>query len=158
MNIKWYWPMQMLGLIRYTVGGPKTKYHEMRVSIRCGDVFRDACLAFLVILFLAGLLLRRSRVRRVGPDGGRLAVRIGIGILLFCGLMKGVGIGPYIEWYPGQRSGGFLDLSAIDHVIEGIWFAILSLSLWLGGRVGARLGRRKYNNAYEDREDREIQA
>lgn len=65
---------------------------------------------------------------------------VGIAVLMIYAVLLAVGIGPYIEFYP--QTGGFLDLSVLAHIMDGIFFAFLALMLFLGGKAGNRLGQR----------------
>ena len=139
MEIKWYWLAEQLNLVRdvrhlYNDG---TAYE---VSLKAGDVFMALTLSLIPILFLAGFLIRFLSARRGREGVGKNIVLVGIAVLMIYAVLLAVGIGPYIKFYP--QSGGFIDLSFIEHIIEGIYCAFLALLLFLGGKSGNRLGRR----------------
>ena len=146
LELEWYWLAEALGLSE-DISVPGSGELCYSVSARAGEFF---ALLFLILsitavigLFLTGYGIRRHACKTGDPDGGRLCITVGVITLLIIGLLQAIGFGPYIEWYPGQHSSGFLDLSVIDHCITGIFFAILALLLHLGGRLGRRCALRQ---------------
>lgn len=132
MEIKWYGLAQLLGLVEDIAYQYNDGYTHYTVSARTGDVFATLTFSLLPILFLAGFLIRW----KCSPDKGKKLVRIGIIALLVYAILLAVGIGPYIQFYP--QSSGFLDFSTLEHIIDGIYCAILALSLHLGGKLVSR--------------------
>lgn len=133
MEIKWYWFAEQMGLVEdvshlYSDG---TTY---QVSADTGEVFGWIAFSLIPLVLLIGFLLRFFTARRRGERTAQMILRTGIGMLLLYALLLAVGIGPYIEFYP--QGSGFLDLSGIEHILEGIFCAFLALMLYLGGRLG----------------------
>ena len=128
MNIKWYAPAKWLGLVKDISHTYNDGYTHYTVSAQTGDIFAYLTLSLLPLLFVIGVLMGFRRKER--------AIRMGVILLLVYGLLLAVGIGPYIELYP--QGSGFIDLSALEHFIEGIYTALLALSLYLGGRLGRK--------------------
>ena len=116
MEVKWYLPAKLLGLVEDISYQYNDGYTHHIVSARTGDVFLTFFLALIPILFLTGFLLLYA-------------------------LTSAVGLGPYIQFYP--QSAGFLDLSLLEHIVQGLYCALLALSLFLGGKLAARLSRRQ---------------
>lgn len=136
MEIKWYGLAETLGLVEDIAYRYNDGYTHYRVSARADEVFSALTFSLIPLLFLAGFLLRRFGGRKCAK-----AVRVGVILLLVYAVLLAVGIGPYIQLYP--RSGGFLDFSTLEHIIEGIYCALLALCLQLGGKLGLRLNTRK---------------
>lgn len=134
MELKWYGLAQFLGLVEDIAYQYNDGYTHYRVSARTGDVFAALTFSLLPILFVTGLLIRW----KCDPIRGKRLVKIGVTMLLVYAVLLAVGIGPYIELYP--QSGGFLDFSTPEHIIDGVYCAILALALHLGGRLGGKLG------------------
>lgn len=131
MEIRWYWLAERLGY--YTDYGDGMGAVDID-SARGMVLF--CALFFTLLLFVSCFVLRRF--------GGRRSVytlRAVISVLLVVGLLKAVGIGPYVYLYPLQRSSGFIDLSEIENIAEGVLYALFALVAWLGGRLGQRLKR-----------------
>ena len=128
MNIKWYAPAKWLGLMEDLTHQYNDGYTHYTVSAKANDVFAYLTLSLLPLLFVIGVLMGFRRKER--------AIRMGVILLLVYGLLLTVGIGPYIQLYP--QGSGFIDLSALEHFIEGIYTALLALSLYLGGRLGRK--------------------
>ena len=128
MNIKWYAPAKWLGLVKDISHTYNDGYTHYTVSAQTGDIFAYLTLSLLPLLFVIGVLMGFRRKER--------AIRMGVILLLVYGLLLAVGIGPYIELYP--QGSGFIALSALEHFIEGIYTALLALSLYLGGRLGRK--------------------
>lgn len=141
MTIKTYLPYMLLGLVRDLSDEYGDGWSHWAVSGRCPAVSMGVALGTVPLLFLLGLLLR-YRFERQGCVGavGRLSW-MWKGLLIWSVLMA-VGIGPYLEWYPGQRGGGFLDLALLTHILDGIVHAVYALAWALGGKAGAALSRR----------------
>ena len=138
MEIKWYWLAQMLGYvkdIRYLGGG-----YTYEVSAKVGEFFLMLYLLLFPVMFITGFLLCFFSYQRKGERAFSLVIRYGVVMLLLYAVMLAVGIGPYIEFYP--QSAGFIDLSILEHLLDGIGCALLALSLFLGGKAGKALARR----------------
>ncbi len=129
MEIKWYAPAQWLGLVEDISHQYNDGFTHYTVSSQANEVFTYLTLSLLPLLFLTGLLLRRKCSQK--------PLRIAVTVLLIYAVLLAVGIGPYVLLYP--QGSGFIDLSALEHLIEGIYCALLALSLYLGGRLGNRL-------------------
>lgn len=132
MEIKWYGLAQLLGLVEDIAYQYNDGYTHYTVSARTGDVFAALLFSLLPVLFLLGFLIRR----KCSPDKGKKIMRILVTFLLIYAILLAVGIGPYVQFYP--QSAGFLDFSTLEHIIDGIYCAILALTLCLGGRLGSR--------------------
>ena len=55
-------------------------------------------------------------------------------LLLGYALLLSIGVGPYIQFYPS--GGGFISFDTLEHLLYGIYCALLALSLFLGGKLG----------------------
>ena len=133
MNIKWYAPAKWLGLMEDLTHQYNDGYTHYTVSVKANDVFAYLTLSLLPILFLAGFLIGR----KCSADTSKPLLGSGIVLLLVYSVLLAVGIGPYIQLYP--QSSGFLDFSVLEHIVDGIYCALLALSLYLGGRLGKRI-------------------
>ena len=132
MELKWYWPAEVLGLVTRLTPQPSNDYAHYQVSARADEVFLLLFLSLIPLLFLAGMWIRCT-ASRCGPAG----IRTFALILLFLGLLQAVGAGPYIRFYP--QSGSFVDFSVIEHILSGFYCVLLSLALFFGGRFGSFL-------------------
>lgn len=135
MEIKWYAPAQWFGLVEDIAYQYNDGYTHYRVSAQTGDIFTALTISLLPILFLTGFLIRR----KCNPIKGKKYLRIGVISLLVYAVLLATGIGPYIQFYP--RSGGFLDFSTLEHIIDGIYCALLALTLNLGGKSGSKCSK-----------------
>ncbi len=133
MEIKWYGLAKLLGLVEDISSQYNDGYIHHSVSSKTGDVFTALTLSLIPLLFLAGFLLGRRK------DRGQRPLRIAIILLLVYAVLLAVGVGPYIQFYP--QSVGFIDLSALEHIVDGIYTALLALCLYLGGRLGHRTNK-----------------
>lgn len=133
MEIKWYWLAEQLGLVE-DVSALYNDGTTYRVSARTDEIFNAMRLALVPLLFLAGFALCFF-------CAAHAPLRIGVGFLLTYAVLLAVGIGPYVQFYPS--GGGFIDLSALEHLFSGIGCAALALVFWLGGRLGRRMRRRR---------------
>ena len=133
MKIKWYWPMEMLGLV---VANPEPGI-SYRVSSKCEDLV--AALLTVMPVFWFTLALGVTLIlARLGKGGGARSLRrVGTLALLVYALLLTVGIGPYIQLYP--QGSGFLDLSALAHFLGGIRCCFDALGFWLGGKLGEKI-------------------
>ena len=133
MTIKWYWPAEMLGLVKnisheYNDGGT-----YWSVAGNTGDVFLTLMLSMFGVMFFAGFLLHFIyRVKQNALRGEKIVFSAMI-VLLVYAILLAVGIGPYIQFYP--QSAGFLDFSTIEHIIDGIYVGLLALMLYLGSKA-----------------------
>ena len=128
VELKWYAPARWLGLVKDISHEYNDGFTHYTVSAQTGDIFAYLTLSLLPLLFVIGLLMGLRQKER--------AIRMGVILLLIYAVLLAVGIGPYIELYP--QGSGFIDLSALEHFIEGIYTALLALSLYLGGRLGRK--------------------
>ena len=141
MTIKWYWPAQMLGLVKnisheYNDGGT-----YWSVAGNTDDVFLTLLLSMIGVMFFVGFLIHFIyRVKR-NPLRGEKFMLIAAIMLLVYAILLAVGIGPYIQFYP--QSAGFLDFSTLEHIIDGVYVAILALMLFLGSKTDQWLSKKK---------------
>ena len=130
MTVKWYAPAQWLGLVEDISQQYNDGYTYYTVSGKADDVFAALTLSLMPLLFGAGILVgRQARSSRT--------LRICKILLIAYGILIATGVGPYIQFYP--QSSGFLDWSALEHLVEGIYCAFLALCLHLGEKLGNRL-------------------
>ena len=139
MEIKWYWPMEMLGLVENISAEYNDGYTHYQVSTLCAQVLLYALLALIPLLFLLGFLARRVTGRAGRPAAGIWLVRSGVGLLLAYALLLATGAGPYLQLYP--EGGGFISFDTLEHLLQGGYCAVLALAIYLGGRLG-RPGRK----------------
>ena len=140
MTIKWYWPAEMLGLVKnisheYNDGGT-----YWSVAGNTDDVFFTLLLSMIPALFFVGFLLHFVYRVKQNTARGETIVLIGAIILLVYAILLAVGIGPYIQFYP--QGAGFLDFSTIEHIIDGIYVGILALALYLGAKADKLMSRK----------------
>lgn len=143
MELKWYWLAEQLDLVKNTSHLYNDGHIYYEVSAKADEFFSMLTLSCIPAFFLLGLLIQCIAVKRKHDKLGRGIIRGVMGVLLVYAVFLAVGIGPYIIWYP--QDGGFIDLSTLEHVLEGVYCALLALMLWLGGRLGslvATFGRR----------------
>ena len=131
MEVKWYWLFEKLGY--YVDNGDGTS----STSADIGDVFQRIALfgiiTIVVILFVLSYVLRRYGGRK-----SKIAQSSLIVLLLVICILKSTGVGPYIEYYPTQRGGGFIDLSVISNIFEGLCYLLFAFAVWLGGFFGRK--------------------
>ena len=139
MELKWYAPARWLGLVKDISHEYNDGFTHYTVSVKANDVFACLTLSLLPVLFLAGFLIRFLCTRRGKADKGKTAVRVIAVILLIYAILLAVGVGPYIQLYP--QSSGFLDFSTLEHIVDGVYCALLALSVYMGGRLGNKLGK-----------------
>ena len=141
MTIKWYWPAEMLGLVKnisheYNDGGI-----YWSVAGNTGDVFLTLMLSMFGVMFFAGFLLHFIyRVKQNALRGEKIVFSAMI-VLLVYAILLAVGVGPYIQFYP--QSAGFLDFSTIEHIIDGIYVGLLALMLYLGSKADTWMSKNK---------------
>ena len=138
MKIKWYALAEWLGLMEDLSGENGSTLYT--VSAKADDFFTAAFLSLMPLLFLAGFLLNFLLCRRQRTATAVKLTRCGVVALLLYAVLLAVGVGPYIQFYP--QSAGFIDLSALEHALSGLYCAFLGLLLFLGARLGRALGRR----------------
>lgn len=139
MKIKWYALAEWLGLMEdLSAGNGNLQY---RVSAHADDVFTAAFLSLMPLLLLAGFLLNFLLCRRHRKPQAVKITRWGVAALLLYAVLLAVGIGPYIQFYP--QSAGFIDLSALEHALSGLYCAFLALLLFLGSWLGRKLALRR---------------
>jgi hypothetical protein len=141
MTIKWYWPAEMLGLVKnisheYNDGGT-----YWSVAGNTGDVFLTLMLSMFGVMFFAGFLLHFIyRVKQNALRGEKIVFSAMI-VLLVYAILLAVGVGPYIQFYP--QSAGFLDFSTIEHIIDGIYVGLLALMLYLGSKADTWISKKQ---------------
>ena len=141
MTIKWYWPAEMLGLVKnisheYNDGGI-----YWSVAGNTGDVFLTLMLSMFGVMFFAGFLLHFIyRVKQNALRGEKIVFSAMI-VLLVYAILLAVGVGPYIQFYP--QSAGFLDFSTIEHIIDGIYVGLLALMLYLGSKADTWMSKKQ---------------
>lgn len=141
MTIKWYWPAEMLGLVKnisheYNDGGT-----YWSVAGNTGDVFLTLMLSMFGVIFFAGFLLHFIyRVKQNALRGEKIVFSAMI-VLLVYAILLAVGVGPYIQFYP--QSAGFLDFSTIEHIIDGIYVGLLALMLYLGSKADTWMSKKQ---------------
>ena len=137
MKIKWYVLAEWLGLMEdLSAGNGSTLY---TVSAKADDFFEAAFLSLIPLLFFVGFLLNFLLCRRGRLPRAVTLTRWGVGVLLVYAVLLAVGVGPYIQFYP--QGTGFIDLSALEHALSGLYCAFLALLFFVGSRLGRRLGR-----------------
>ena len=136
MEIKWYLPAKLLGLVEDISHQYNDGYTHHIVSARIDEVFFVFFVLLIPLLFGAGFLLLRCC-----SSCGKTIVQAGSLVLLLYALSSAAGLGPYIQFYP--QSAGFVDFSLIEHIAQGIYCTILSCSFFLGGKL-ASLRRRRF--------------
>ena len=141
MTIQWYGLAQVLGLVKnisheYNDGGT-----YWTVAGNTDDVFLTLQLSLIAVMFFVGFLVHFMYRVKQTPQKGETVVLGCTVVLLIYAVLLAVGIGPYIQFYP--QSAGFLDFSALEHIIDGIYTAILALMVFLGGKVDKGLSKRK---------------
>ena len=141
MTIKWYWPAEMLGLVKnisneYNDGGT-----YWSVAGNTDDVFLTLLLSMIGFMFFVGFLIHFVYRVKQSPMRGEKCVLICVILLLVYAIMLAAGIGPYIQFYP--QSAGFLDFSTLEHIIDGVYVAILALMLFLGSKTDQWLSKKK---------------
>ena len=141
MTIKWYWPAEMLGLVKnisheYNDGGT-----YWSVAGNTDDVFLTLMLSMFGVMFFAGFLLHFIyRVKQNALRGEKIVFSAMI-VLLVYAILLAVGVGPYIQFYP--QSAGFLDFSTIEHIIDGIYVGFLALMLYLGSKADTWMSKKQ---------------
>ena len=141
MTIKWYWPAEMLGLVKnisheYNDGGT-----YWSVAGNTDAVFLTLMLSMFGVMFFAGFLLHFIyRVKQNALRGEKIVFSAMI-VLLVYAILLAVGVGPYIQFYP--QSAGFLDFSTIEHIIDGIYVGLLALMLYLGSKADTWMSKKQ---------------
>lgn len=141
MTIKWYWPAEMLGLVKnisheYNDGGT-----YWSVAGNTDDVFLTLMISMFGVMFFAGFLLHFIyRVKQNALRGEKIVFSAMI-VLLVYAILLAVGVGPYIQFYP--QSAGFLDFSTIEHIIDGIYVGLLALMLYLGCKADTWMSKKQ---------------
>ena len=134
MEIKWYWPMEMLGFVENISAEYQDGYIHYSVSGSCDTVMMWLLLGLFPLLFLFGFLTRRLSARAGRDTLGIWLARVSVALLLGYALLLSIGVGPYIQFYPS--GGGFISFDTLEHLLYGIYCALLALSLLLGGKLG----------------------
>ena len=134
MEIKWYWPAEMLGLVEdvtHLYPGQGICYE---VSAKTDEVFAAFALGMMPFLMIAGALWMICFVRKNKEHIGQKRLHMVAMILVGYGVLSVIGVGPYIQFYPS--GGGFIDFSFLEHLAQGVYLGILAGCLWLGGKLG----------------------
>ena len=139
MEIKWYWLAIRLGLVE-DLSGISSTGETRSVSADTDEVFLAIRLGLLILLLGLGFALGRF-------CASRAPIHIGVGVLLTYALLQAVGFGPYVQFYP--TGGGFFDLSVLEHILAGIFCALVALFFHLSGRLGRRI-RTKHHKSKEE--------
>ena len=141
MTIQWYGLAQALGLVKnisheYNDGGT-----YWTVAGNTDDVFLTLQLSLIAVMFFVGFLVHfMYRVKQTPQKGETVVLGCTVALLIYAVLLA-VGIGPYIQFYP--QGGGWIDLSTFEHIVDGIYTAILALMVFLGGKVDKGLSKQK---------------
>lgn len=141
LKIKWYLPAKILGLVKDISAeyGDGAVYY--RVSSKADEVFFALALSMILLMFIIGFAVRYFMYKKeMGELSHKTLCALCIALVIYS-VMLSTGIGPYISFYP--QGSGFIDLSIIEHIIDGLYVALLSLALWIGGRIGYRLSKRR---------------
>ena len=141
MTIKWYWPAEMLGLVKnisheYNDGGT-----YWSVAGNTGEVFLTLLLSMIGVTFFVGFLIHFIYRVKQNPMRGEKCMLIAVIMLLAYAILLAVGIGPYIQFYP--QGAGFLDFSTLEHIIDGLYVGILALMLFLGSKTDQWMSKKK---------------
>ena len=136
MEIKWYWPMELLGLVKDVSGEYNDGWTHYQVSRMCDTVMKCLIWGAIPAMLLLGFLVRRVAARTGRDTLGIWLVRVSVILLLVYALLLAVGVGPYLKLYP--KGGGFLSFDTLENVLRGVYCALLALALFLGGRLGRR--------------------
>lgn len=134
MTIKCYGLAELLGLVTDLTARYNDGWTHYQVSAKAGGVFLVLSLALLPLLFLFGLTITHLLDRLGRPALGRRLIRAGTGVLLGYSLLLALGIGPYFQFYP--QSSGFFSFETLEHILAGLYCAILAAAFFLGGHVG----------------------
>ncbi|MBR6801648.1 MAG: hypothetical protein IKM61_07855 [Eubacteriaceae bacterium] len=127
MTIKWYFPMEVLGLVEDV----SEKYNDGTtyvVSAKCADVFLWMLGGFILMCFTAGIILTLISKTKTSKAARTVSL-----ILLLYAVLLAVGVGPYFQLYP--QGAGFVDFSVIEHILDGIYMGICALSVYLGSKI-----------------------
>lgn len=141
MTIKWYWLAELMGLVKNVSNEYNDGFTHWQVSANAGEVFLTLVLSMIPVMFFLGYLIHFIYRVKQNPQKGEQYVLICTVALLIYAVLLAVGVGPYIQFYP--QSAGFLDFSTIEHIIDGIYTAILALMVFLGGKADTWMSKRK---------------
>ncbi len=142
MEIKVYGLFEMLGLVSYN--SEAGEGYVSRKAIAFYDAMFKCWLLFMLLgVLVIGFFLARHFLKKEKPEHIRAAVISLTVAWLVIGLLQAVGIGPYFEFYPTQFSGGFIDLSFIEHIFIGVIYALSALCFWLGKRLAGFTHRKR---------------
>ena len=75
MKIKWYWPMEILGLVKDLTGEYNDGYTHYEVSRRCDELMKILLWGLFPALFLLGFLARRCLARAGQDPFGKAGIR-----------------------------------------------------------------------------------
>ena len=82
MEIKWYWPMEMLGFVENISAEYQDGYIHYSVSGSCDTVMMRFLLGLFPLLFLFGFLTRRLSARAGRDALGIWLARVSVALLL----------------------------------------------------------------------------
>ena len=139
MEVKWYWPAEQLGLVQDISHLYNDGHTYYQVSAQADEVFFTFTLLLLPTLFFLGTFITMFTTGKPYYQTAQKILSLFTWLLLLYSLLLATGIGPYIIFYP--QGSGFIDLSTLEHIIEGGYCALLSLCLFLGRRLGHRISK-----------------
>ncbi len=142
INIRWYLPMELLGLVK-DVSGEYNDGTTYTVSAKCDDVLLWMVVGFMAFCLVFGVLMALMKGQR-----GMKAVKVFSAVLIVYAVLLAVGIGPYVELYP--QGAGFIDLSTIEHIVDGIYMALCAGLMFFGGKTALWI---KNKNVNKDKTD-----
>ena len=143
MEIKWYWPAKMLGLIKDVSLEYNDGFEHISVSAKAGEVFFCFYIAVPFILFTAGFVIAFLNRKKSIEKTVRKTFNAVIAIFLIYAFLLAVGVAPYLQFYP--QGGGFINLTVFENIVRGLYVAISAFALWLGKTAGFRLNKNKEN-------------
>jgi len=141
MEIKWYWPAKMLGLVEDISHEYNDGFAHTRVSARADEVFMYLHLAFPVILFMISFIISFLYTKKDKATIVKKALNVVIILMLIYAVLLLIGIAPYFTFYP--QGGGFIDLTVFENIVRGLYFAICAFFVWLGRKAGIAAGKTK---------------
>jgi len=135
MTIKFYGPMKLLGFVTELSG---ENGETFSVSAKVDDFMAQVLVFLIFAAFLAAFTARFFR-RLKGKEGICIVGKTTSIILFTYAILQAVGIGPYFELYP--QGGGFIDMSTLEHLLQGAYTAFLGVMVLFGGKCGEMLGK-----------------
>lgn len=144
MEIKWYWLAEQFDLVKNVSHLYNDGYTHYEVASRAGDFFQALAISAIFVMFSLGFLLCFFATLKGREKTGKCIVRWCMAVLLVYAMLLAIGVGPYIQFYP--QGSGFLDFSILEHVVEGLYFAVLALIMFLGGKMGKLIARKGFHH------------